>query len=192
MLSGQIAGKSLAKDGRHFQQFHIIPHEDSFSLLSGKNEVVAVLDVNTCKALQCLHGLQRVRATAVVETSRLIQISAKRNSKGIFPLSVNIYGKQDEANDIGDKLSEMRAFLQHPFFLEAGYEYFNPQYIHLGGEMKCMTHLVGLSETEYQAIQISDDVERVFDSLDTMTRDDAETILDVQPDAIITALKRYD
>jgi hypothetical protein len=185
-LSGSTAGKSLAQDGRHFQQFHIILHEDAFSLLSGNNEVVAVLDVDPCRALQCLHDHQGVRATAVVETSRLMQTPVKRGSKGIFPLSINIYGTQDEANEVGDKLFEMRAFLQHPFFLEPGYEYYNPQYIHLMGEMKCMTYLVGLSETEYRAIRISDEVKRVFDSLDTMTRDDADTVLDAQPDAIIT------
>ncbi|CZR60103.1 related to promoter binding protein RUSH-1alpha [Phialocephala subalpina] len=190
-LSGWTAGKSLAQDGRPFQQFHIILHEDSFSLLSGKNEVVAVLDVDTCRALQCLHDHQGVRATAVVETSRLMQTPIKRSSKGIFPLSINIYGTQDEANEVGDKLSEMHAFLQHPFFLEPGYQYFNPQYIHLGGEMKCMTYLVGLSETEYRAIRISDEVERVFDSCDTVTRDGAETVLDAQPNAIITPLKSH-
>jgi len=57
--------------------------------------------------------------------------------------------------------------------------------------MKCMTYLVGLSEPEYRAIRISDEVERVFDSLDTVTRDDADAVLDAQPDAIITPLKRY-
>ena len=91
-LRCSTVGKSLAQDGRHFQQFHIILHEDSFSLLSGKNEVVAVLDVDTCRALQCLHDHQGVRATAVVETSRLMQTPGKRSSKGIFPLSINIYG----------------------------------------------------------------------------------------------------
>lgn len=150
-----------------------------------------MLDVDTCRALQCLHYHQGVRATAVVETSRLMQAPVKRSSKVIFPLSINIYGMQDEANEVGDKLSEMHAFLQHPFFLEHGYQYFNPQYIHIGGEMKCMTYLVGLSETEYRAIRISDEVERVFDSCDTVTRDGAETVLDAQSNAIITPLKRY-
>jgi hypothetical protein len=191
LLSCSTTGKSLAQDSRHFQQFRILLHEDPSSLLSEKDEVVAVLDMDTFRALQCLHNHQGVRATAIVETSRLMQTSVKRSSKGIFPLSINIYGAQDEANEVGDKLSKMRAFLQHPFFLEPGYEYFNPQYIHPRGEMKCMTYLVGLSETEYQEIRISDEVERVFDSLDAMTRDDADTVLDAQPDTIITPLKRY-
>lgn len=150
-----------------------------------------MLDVHTCTALQRLHYHQKVRATAVVETSRLKRAPVKGTSKGIFPLSINIYGTQDEANEIGDMLSEMAAFLQHPFFLEPGYEYFNPQYFHLGGEMKCMTYLVGLGETEYRAKRISDEVEGVFDSLDTMTRDGADIVPDAQPDAIITRLKKY-
>ncbi|KAH7117461.1 SNF2 family N-terminal domain-containing protein [Dactylonectria macrodidyma] len=185
-FNGSTVGKSLARDSRRFQIFHIILYEDSFGLLSGKNEVVAVLDVDTCRTLQRLHDHQRVRATAVVETSRLKRARVKGTSKGIFPLSINIYGTQDKANEVGDILSEMAAFLQHPFFLEPGHEYFNPQYFHLGGEMKCMTYLVGLGETEYRAKRISDEVEGVFDSLDG-----ADVVPDVQPDAIITRLKSH-
>ena len=155
------------------------------------NEVVAVLDMATCKALQCLNDHLGVRATAVVEPSRLTQTRAKGSSKGIFSLSINIYGTHDEANEVGDKFSKMNVFLQHPLFLEPGFEYFNPQYFHPGGEMECMTHLIGLSEIEYRAKWISDEVERVFDSLDTMTRDDTAINLVAQPDAIITPLKRY-
>ncbi|RYO89572.1 hypothetical protein DL764_008561 [Monosporascus ibericus] len=166
-----------------------MPHEYSFSLLSEKGEVVAVLDVDTCNALHCLQGYQGVRATAVVETLRLVQTRVKRSSKGVFPLSIDIYGTQDEASEVGDKLSETHAFLQHPFFLEPGYEYVNPQYFQLGGEMKSMTYLVRLSEIEHRAKRISDEVDRVFNSLDTMGLDDADTVLDAQPDAINTPLK---
>lgn len=110
--------------------------------------------MDTCKALQLLHGYLRVRATAFVETSRLMQMRARGSSKGRFVLSINIFGTQAEANEIGDKLSEMSAFLQHPIFLEPGYEYFNPQYYHSGGGIKYMTYLVGLSETEYRQKRI--------------------------------------
>ncbi|KAK5631889.1 hypothetical protein RRF57_007603 [Xylaria bambusicola] len=82
----------------------------------------------------------------------------------------------------------MAVFLQHPFFLEPGYEYFNPQYFHSEDEMKCMTHFVGLSEIDYQAKRMSDEVEHILNSLDTTTRDDTDT---AQPNAIITPLKRY-
>jgi len=155
------------------------------------NEVVAVLDMVTCRAIQCLHHHRGVRATAVVDSSRLTQTRARGSSKSILSLSINIYGTHDEANEVGDKLSKMAVFLQHPLFLEPGYEYFNPQYFYPGGEMECMTHLVGLSEIEYRAKWISDEVERVFDSLDTMTRDDTDIDLVTQPDAIIIELKRY-
>ena len=181
---------SVAQDGRRFQQFHIIHHENTFGLLSEMNEVIAVLDMATCRALQCLNDHLGVRATAVVENSRLTQTRARGSSKNILSLSINIYGTHDEANEVGDKFSKMAVFLQHPLFLEPGYEYFNPQYFHPGGEMECMTHLVGLSEIEYRAKWISDEVERVFDSLDTMTRDDNDIDLVAKPDAIITDLKR--
>jgi hypothetical protein len=184
-------GRSLAQDDRRFQIFRIILHEDTFGLSSGKNEVVAVLNTDVCKALQCLYDRKKVRATAVVETLRLMQIRIKGNSNGVLPLSINIYGTHDEANEVGDKLSEVDTFLQHPLFLEPGLEYFNPQYFHPGGELKCMTHFVWLNEVEYREKWISDEVERVFDSLDTMLQDDINTVLSTRLDAIITPLKRY-
>ncbi|KAI0536612.1 SNF2 family N-terminal domain-containing protein [Xylaria digitata] len=188
LLSSSTAGKSLVQDGRNFQQFRIVSHEYSFGLLSERNKVIAMLDVDTCKALQCLQGYQGVRATAVVETLRLVQTCVKRGSKGVFPLSINIYGTQDEASKVGDKLSEMAAFLQHPFFLEPGHEYFNPQYLQPEDEMKCMTHFAGLSEIDYQAKRMSNEVEHVLNSLDTTTWDDIDI---AQPNAIITPLKSH-
>lgn len=190
-LNGFTAGKSLARDSTRFQTFHIAPYEDSFGLLLRENEVFAVLHESTCKTLQRLNEHQKVKATAVVETSKLKTVPLKGASKGIFPLSVNVYGTKDVANEAGDILTEMDAFLQHPFFLEQGIEYSNPQYFHVSGGMQCMTHLVGLDEAEYRAKRISDDVECVFDSLDTMTRDGADIVTNEQPNAIITRLKEY-
>lgn len=150
-----------------------------------------MLDTGTCTALQCLRDHRRVRATAVVETSILKKNRAEGSPKGVFPLSINIYGAKDDAKEVGDKLSRIAAYLQHPFFLEPGYEYSNPQYFHPGGQMKCMTHLVGLNGIDYRAKRISDEVELVFDSLDTMTRDTTDAVRDPQLHDIVTPLKRY-
>ena len=51
-----------------------------------------------------------------------------------------------------------------------------------------MTRFAGLREIDYQAKQMSDEVEHVLNSLDTTTRDDTDT---AQPNAIITPLKRH-
>jgi len=145
-----------------------------------------MIDTNTCRALLYLHSRQGFRATAVVERTKLKQPGVKDRPRSIFPLSINIYGRQGDADEVGDNFSDMAVFLQHPFFLEPGYEYFNPQYFHIGGEMKCMTHLVGSTETEAIAKRISNEVERVLDSLE-----DPDTPLDPQPDGLNTTLKRY-
>lgn len=188
LLRGSTAGMSLAQDGRRFHQFRVASHEDSFALLSGKNKVVAVLDEGNCEALQCLQAYQGVRATAVVEASIFTQMRCEKSSSRIFSLSINIYGTHDCATAVGDKLSEVAAFLQHPFFLEPGYAYFNPQYFHSGDEMKCMTHCVALSDIDYQAKRMSDEVEGILNSLVSTLQDDAHT---AQPNGIITPLKRY-
>jgi hypothetical protein len=151
---------------------------------------MAVLDVGTCRALQCLHDHSEVRAIAVMETSIWIQKRVKGTSKCILPVSINIYGMHGEVNEVGDKLSKMDVFLQHPLFLEPGYDYFNPQYFHPGGEMKCMTHLVGLNEEKYRAMRISNEVEHVFDSLDAMTQVNTAITMATKPEGI-KSMKRY-
>ena len=64
----------------------------------------------------------------------------------------------------------MAIFLQHPLYLEPEPEYFNPQYFYSGGETKCMTHVIGLSETGYRTKWISDEVD------DTKPRDDINIV----------------
>jgi len=176
----------LAQHSARYVQFHIVPHNGCFGLSSGKGTLFAMIDTSTCKALQFLYGHEGSRAAAVVEWTKLKQTGSKDGPRSIFPLSINIYGRQGDAIEVGDEFSEIDAYLQHPFFLEPGYDYFNPQYFHIGGEMKCMTHLVGSSETEALAKRISNEVERALDCLE-----DTDTPLDQQPDGLNTILKRY-
>jgi hypothetical protein len=56
--------------------------------------------------------------------------------------------------------------------------------------MKCMTHLGGLNEIDYRTKRISDEVELVLDSLDTMTRDNTDSVPGPQPLNIVNPLKR--
>lgn len=180
----------LAKDKRRFQRFRVNVYESTFGLYSGDDQAIAQLDLETCEALQCLASYPGATATAIVETSELRQLRAKGNSKGRFLLSINIYGPRRHAEEIGDRLSRVHAYLQHPIFLEPEYDYFNPQCFRAGGEMKCMTHLVGLNDDDYRAKAISDDIRRVLDSLDTMTQNDSDLVGDSQPDTVTTPLKR--
>ncbi|KAG4284401.1 hypothetical protein FPRO06_08780 [Fusarium proliferatum] len=58
------------------------------------------------------------------------------------------------------------AFLQHPFYLEDGVEYLNPQFFDLEDRPRYMTHLVGMDDSKFQAKNFSDAVEATLTSLD--------------------------
>jgi hypothetical protein len=101
---------------------------------------------------------------AVVEARVLRQLS--RTAKKSFEISVNIYGRELDARDIGHQLSKVGAFLQHPFYLEDGVEYLNPQFFDLKDGPRYMTHLVGMDDSKFQAKALSDTVEVALASLD--------------------------
>lgn len=96
-----------------------------------------------------------------------MQGRTKPKSNGVVPVSINAYGPASSADQAGDVLSKSSMFLQIPYFLEARYEYFNPQLFRPRGEMQNQTHLVGLTDDDFKAKGISDAVERIFDSLDS-------------------------
>lgn len=92
-------------------------------------------------------------------------------------LSVNIYGPFTTADEVGSVLSSTSTFLQNPYSLDPQYRYYNPQLYRIGGIMEDLTHLVGISEKDFQAKAISDEVEQVLGSLDsTIFQDDHNTM----------------
>lgn len=86
----------------------------------------------------------------------------------ILPLSVNVYGPYEMADQVGSALSSAAIFLQLPFSLRLQYQYYNPQHYRAGRAMKNLTRLVGMTEKDFRAKDISDEVERVLGSLDTI------------------------
>ncbi|KAK3300617.1 SNF2 family N-terminal domain-containing protein [Chaetomium fimeti] len=108
-----------------------------------------------------------VKATAVIEVAVAAAGPKELRTKGIVPLTINVYGQPSKANDAGDALSTISAFLQHPFFLESSCKgYFNPQLFRVESQMQDLTYLVGLKERELRAKTISDQVEDILGSLD--------------------------
>jgi hypothetical protein len=127
----------------------------------------------------------------VVESAILRRASLAGKSKGIFPLSLNVFGPEDEGDIIGERLANASAFLQHPCFLEDGYEYYNPQYFYPDNKKTYLTYLVGLSESEMRAKRLSDEVEEVLVSLDDTSVLSSDTVDDFFLDGIVTPLKRF-
>jgi hypothetical protein len=131
------------------------------------NKTVADLDLATCRALGCLEALADVDLAGVIEAETVPEGRKDSKTRGIVPLSINVYGPLSSADRVGDALSALSAFLQHPLFLEPSCKaYFNPQMFRIGEEMPNLIHLVGLTERDVKAKAISDEVENVLRSLD--------------------------
>ncbi|EYB33365.1 hypothetical protein FG05_10568 [Fusarium graminearum] len=150
-----------------------------------------MIDLMTAKKLEALKEQAGVFTKAVVESKDVKRLSLK-SAKSPFEISVNIYGYELDARDIGQQLSKVGAFLQHPFYLEEGVEYLNPQFFHPQDGPRYMTHLVGMDESKFQAKVFSDVVEGVLSSLDNglpkLGINDPEIIL---TDDLITPLQDH-
>jgi hypothetical protein len=189
--STTVQGKAFVKDHEKFQQFKVIYHDNYHGLSSTDSGIFARLDNVTSRALQCLRPFSNCHVTAVVESATLHRTTLTERSKGIFPLSLNVLGAEEEGDIIGDRLANASAFLQHPCFLEDGYEYYNAQYFYPDNKKTYLTHLVGLSESEMRAKRLSDEVEGVLASLDETSFLTDDSVDDFVLDGITTPLKRF-
>jgi hypothetical protein len=118
--------------------------------------------------------LPDVEAIGVIESATVASGPRALKKEGIVPMSVNVYGPLSSADRVGNALSAVSAFLQHPFFLEPSCNaYFNPQVFRIGDEIQNLTHLVGLAEKDLRARTISEEVENILGSLDGTASSDA-------------------
>ena len=161
---------------------------------AGSAKPLCYLTRQACQALQRLGGCPNVSTKAVIEAGTLKRSLTGSKSGGIVAVSINVYGPPADAPQTGAILSKASTFLQHPFFLEPHYQYFNPQLYRSGSEMEDLTHLVGLTESEIRAKVLSDEIEHVLESLDTVELDQgsSDSSVSLTPaDAISTELMRY-
>jgi len=189
--SKMVQGKAFVKDQGKFQQFKVVYSDSYHGLLSAESVIFARLDNVTSVVLESLFTFSACHVTAVVESATLHRTRLYGRSKGIFALSLNVFGPEDQGDIIGDRLANASAFLQHPCFLEDGYEYYNPQYFYPNNKMTYLTHLIGLSESELKAKRLSDEVEGVLASLDEMPFLDSDNVDGFSLDSIVTPLKRF-
>ncbi|KAG4435757.1 hypothetical protein IFR05_008771 [Cadophora sp. M221] len=174
-----------------FQVFKVIKRDDYHGLLSASAGVFARVDNITSTALRTLEKSgSSCYVKAIIDTKILSQVISGGKLKGIFPLSLNIFGPEDEADSVGEALASGSTFLQHPSFLEDGIEYYNPQYFYPDNKKVYLTGLIGLSESAIRAKGLSDEVEGVLASLDDETLLNAHTD-DGIPEGILTPLKKH-
>ncbi|KAM0228294.1 hypothetical protein ACHAPO_010838 [Fusarium lateritium] len=150
-----------------------------------------MIDLITAKKLEILKEQDGSCTKAVVDAKVVSKLSTKKG-KQPFDISVNVYGRESDSRIIGQQLSKVKAFLQHPYHLEDGVEYLNPQFFAFEDGPRYMTHLVGIDDSKFQERSFSDAVEAALTSLDHgalgSAIDDLDIILN---DNLITPLKEH-
>ncbi|RKK93675.1 hypothetical protein BFJ71_g9469 [Fusarium oxysporum] len=157
------ANQCLGTGASEFFLLDIYLQESTYGFTIPNASTFVMIDLITAEKLDILEETA-VFTKAVFEARVLRQLS--RTAKKSFEISVNIYGRELDARDIGQQLSKVGAFLQHPFYLEDGVEYLNPQFFDLEDGPRYMTHLVGMDDSKFQAKTFSDAVEVTLTSLD--------------------------
>ncbi|RGP60194.1 hypothetical protein FSPOR_10783 [Fusarium sporotrichioides] len=155
----------LGTGASEFFLFDIYLQDDIHGFAIHNKNMFVMIDLITVKKLEILKEQAFVSTKVVVGTKDLSQLSFKKGKKP-FEISVNIYGRESDARDIGQQLSKVGAFLQHPFYLEDSVEYLNPQFFDLEDGPRYMTHLVGIDESKVQEKTFSDAVEDALTCLD--------------------------
>ncbi|KAH7174003.1 uncharacterized protein B0J16DRAFT_199527 [Fusarium flagelliforme] len=169
--------------------FDMYLQEGTYGFAIPNTNTFVMIDLITAEKLYILEETV-VFTKAVVEARVLRQLS--KTAKKSFEISVNIYGQELHARDIGHQLCTVGAFLQHPFYLEDGIEYLNPQFFDLKDGPRYMTHLVGMDDSKFQAKTFSDTVEVALSSLDHGMPSLAPNDLDIiVPDDLITPLQDH-
>ncbi|OBS29596.1 hypothetical protein FPOA_03533 [Fusarium poae] len=171
--------------------FDIYSQDNIYGFAIPNANTFVMIDLITAKKLQVLEEQDGAYSKAVVEAKVVSRLS-KKKTKQPFDISVNIYGWESDARVIGQQLSKVDAFLQHPFHLEDGAEYLNPQFFAFEDEPQYMTHLVGIDESEFQERTFSDAVEVALTSLDHRTP--GPSIMEpyiILTDDLITPLKDH-
>ena len=97
---------------------------------SNKKDYIGLLDSKTAKSLNAVLGEHDIR------TRNYISRPLNPNSKKVdvpwgstLPLYINIYGREEHFDALGEALAEQDIFLQHPLDKQDLASYKNPQYL---------------------------------------------------------------
>lgn len=165
-------------------------------LAEGVEHNFAELDVLTTSHLRALSKFQDISFNAVINSASLEKVSRKKTKKTtVIDVTINILGPEVLAEDVGERLADSSAYLQHPVFLQAGIRYLNPHYFYLDGIMSDLSHLVGPIQEDARSTRVSQGIENVLQSLGsamTITNSEEYNIENMANNFLAaTKLKRY-
>lgn len=116
-------------NAQHVQKFTLTVKPAPHILLSLPDGMsFGILRDDMTKVLQpLLSECPPYELEAVATTKRLCdQINMGKPNEAIVQVSINIYGPKERAEEVGDKLSNDRQWLQKPDFSKPQYPYSNP------------------------------------------------------------------
>ena len=125
-----------------------------------------MLDLVTTTCLHSLKEYSDLIFTAVMTSSSFDRIPRRPSPKKmVVDVTVNICGPEELAGNVGETLSAISVYLQHPVFLEAGIPYINPHYFYPENSPSDLRHLIGLAKMESRLTRISRGIDTLMESL---------------------------
>ena len=149
------------------QRFPISSRQDFYCLQSSDGRDFAVVHFRTTVALRLLQDLPSIRLEAVFGDGycdRADQLRRKGN-KTIFPISINIYGSKEIAQESGRKLSKAHTYLQHPIRSDIDIPYQNPHYYAIPGAREADPYSAPYPEREDQQAPVVN-MTKLFEELE--------------------------
>lgn len=131
-------------------------------------EDFGVLDTQSSNLLRSTSDVESVRFTALVEVAVLSKRKKGNTSKPKpISISINVYGPESVAEDVGRRFSDSSAFLQHPKSLSQGIRYQNPHFLEYSEDESDMSALIGVTNDSPSArrARISDEISSILDCL---------------------------
>ena len=125
----------------------------------------------TTVALRLLQDLPSIRLEAIFSDGycdRPDQLHRKGN-KTVFPISINIYGSEKVAQEMGRRLSKAHTYLQHPIRSDSEIPYNNPHYYALPGAREADAYSAPYSETQDLQAPVVD-MTKLFEELEHTRR----------------------
>ncbi|KAF3808323.1 DNA repair protein RAD5B [Colletotrichum gloeosporioides] len=170
-----VAGKSSEQTGREVPTSHgdfvsfDIHKKDTHHVLRWPHSTddFAVLDLQSGNRLEVIEHLETIRFEAIVEATALRKRKRGTKAKSApVSLSINVYGMEHIANELGRKLSTASTYLQHPKALSQDKKYDNPHFFKVLEE-EDMKALVGITNDSpsAQRARISDEISNILECL---------------------------
>lgn len=126
----------------------------------------------TATALQRLKGSPSVRLEAVFvdgESNRPDQ-QYKKGTRTVFSISVDVYGSEKVAQEVGKRLSKAHTYLQHPVCLKSDVPYNNPHYYAIPGVQEADVALISPSSEREDQLDPAVDIAKVFEEVEHARR----------------------